>query len=162
VSTYGTGGNQLTETSSINMLSECPIIEDGVLFKAFMVGDCSVLSFQYFMKDKSSLLQCDGFVSCDNFHMFAGVVYMIEVSTVTFMGRHWDKATLNFRNRITSMNFLHRKVTSRAMLELTWEAIKDVWSTIATKEKEEKWDLVLVRKGCVQLFKNRLVAQKFC
>jgi hypothetical protein len=138
------------------MLSGCPIIEEALLFKAFMIGDYSKLSFQSFMKDKSSLLQCDGFVSSDNFHMFAGTVYMIEVSTVTFMGRHWDKATLNFRNRITSINFPHRKVTSRAMLELTWEAIKDVWSTIATKEKEERWDLVLDRKGCVQLFKNRL------
>jgi uncharacterized membrane protein YgcG len=155
VSTYGVGGDRHTDTSSINMVLGCPVVDDPALFRAFMVGNYSLLSLQSFVKDKSSL-QCDGYVSTDNFHAFAGVVYILEVCTVSCMGKHWDKATWDFRNEISSIGFPHRKVTSQAMVTLTWEAISDTWSTIASKERDEKWGLTLDRKGCVQLLKNRL------
>lgn len=145
VSDYGIGGDRHAEMSSINMVMGCPVVENPVLLRAFMIEDYSLLSFQAFMKDKA-ILQCDAHVSADDFHGFINVMYLLEISTVTFMGRHWDKVTLNFRNDISSIEFPFRKVTTQVMVALTWEAIKDTWSTIATKEKEEKWGIRWIGK----------------
>jgi hypothetical protein len=156
VSTFGGGGESYTESTCVHMVQDLPVVMEPNLFDLFMKGDFEdQLSIESFMKE-DTYLQCDEFVSRDRFHAFLGIIFLMEGVFMTFMGVHFDRATLDYRNDVSSSAFPHRSVTSEALVLLTWEAVKDAMNTIRSKEKDERFGIVLDNLGCVELLKRHL------
>jgi hypothetical protein len=113
------------------------------------------LNFKSFMKE-GTIIQCDEFVSQDRFHGFLGIISLLEGVFMTFMGVHFDRATLDYRKDVNSSAFPHRSVTTEALWLLTWESVKGTMNTIKNKEKDERFDITLDNLGCVELLKRHL------